>query len=127
MQVQCAVHEVNLTLELAPGRLAGIHLNHNKGASQVLICPVVISAVMSQMQVQSAVDDINLTLKLAPGRLASGHLDDGAAHTPDVCLPAMPRLLDHLRGHPVGRPLHALVARICNVATHDTQVLDCIA
>lgn len=62
------------------------------------------------MQVQSAVYEVNLTLELAPGRFASGHFDDGAAHTPDVCLPAMPRLLDHLRGHPVRRPLHALVA-----------------
>ena len=51
----------------------------------------------------------DLTLKLAPRRLSSCHFNDGAAHAPDVCLPAVACLLDDLWSHPVGRPLHALV------------------
>ena len=57
----------------------------------------------------------DLTLELAPRRLSSCHFNDGAAYTPDVCLPAMARLLDDLWSHPVGRPLHALVPRVCRV------------
>lgn len=57
----------------------------------------------------------DLTLELAPGRLSSCHFNDSAAHAPDVRLPAVARLLDDLRSHPVGRPLHALVPRVCRV------------
>jgi len=37
----------------------------------------------------------------------SVHLNHGAAHTPDINLPAMALLLDHLRGHPVRSTLNA--------------------
>ena len=73
----------------------------------VLLC---VGAVAMGKQVQA-----DLTLELAPRRLSSCHFNDGAAHAPDVCLPAVARLLDDLWSHPVGRPLHALVPRVCRV------------
>lgn len=51
-----------------------------------------------------------LALELAPRWFAGGHLNDSAAHAPDVGLPAMTSLLDDFGRHPVGGPLHALVA-----------------
>mmetsp|Transcript_44695 Transcript_44695/g.113111 ORF Transcript_44695/g.113111 Transcript_44695/m.113111 type:complete len:508 (+) Transcript_44695:335-1858(+) len=56
---------------------------------------------------------------LAPRRLPGGHLDHGAAHRPDVGLPAVPGLGDDLRRHPVGGALDGLEAGV-----HSHQVLD---
>jgi hypothetical protein len=50
--------------------------------------------------------------ELRPRRLARGHLNDCTPHGPNVRRSSMPRLLDHLRRHPVRRPLHALVSRL---------------
>ena len=73
-------------------------------------------------------DEVYLTLELTPGGLSCGHLNDSTAHAPDVSLPAMAGLLDHLWGHPVGGALHALVARICVreycLAAHASVVSD---
>ena len=79
---------------------------------RLFIHPVLrcVGAVAMGKQVQA-----DLTLELAPRRLSSCHFNDGAAHAPDVCLPAVARLLDDLWSHPVGRPLHALVPRVCRV------------
>lgn len=49
-------------------------------------------------------------LELCPRRSLSQHLHDGAADTPDVCLPAVTLSADHLWAHPVrgtGHRLHA--------------------
>jgi hypothetical protein len=54
-----------------------------------------------------------------PGRRARGHLNHGAAEGPDVCGPAVPRLLDDLWRHPVGRAADGLGA-----AANGGQVLN---
>jgi len=96
-----------------------IHLFGHSCEHLVLMC---VDAVGVEKQVQA-----DLTLELAPRRLSSCHFNDGAAHAPDVCLPAVPCLLDDLRSHPVGRPLHALVARVCRVQldSHVVQFVFC--
>eukprot|EP00983_Pelagomonas_calceolata_P129064 1161575-Pelagomonas_calceolata.AAC.12 len=58
--------------------------------------------VATSMTTQARDHKIHLGVAVAPGRLAGGHLDDHAGQGPDVSRAAMPCLLYHLRGHPVG-------------------------